>query len=452
VPPSDELTFKDGLGERFAVRDAEGRRINETLLIRAELSSVPSFEFALNERLWLVEKFDHPAFLIVRNIVRVPGPLPRTSLVHDYAGGVRLSETLARAQSSRRPISDGATVFLLLEILEAVAELHKQSGDLSHGALAPERIVLADGKVRIADYVLGSALEQLRFNAERYWRELRIAVPSSAGGLRLDRRVDVAQIAMIAIALFAGRPLNDSEHIGAIGELLKHLSIPQPIRNWLLRALHLDSRRVFVHAGEASEALRDAVTEAGLRPTPDGLQLQAKGQRSTASPKMSQPKAEPPAPPPPKPSTSPTIAMKPAVAPPKPRREVRPVPEAEPQMYSAADQKVPLVRVSLSPGFKKLLKVTIFVLLMTSAFTAAQFVPAPEWLFSTTGTLVVESTPQGVEVFVNGKSHGVTPLTLKVEGGRHEVELRGPGKPKVFNVFVSRGDRVAQYVEFPTNR
>ena len=63
---------------------------------------------------------------------------------------------------------------------------------------------------------------------------------------------------------------------------------------------------------------------------------------------------------------------------------------------------------------------------------------------------VIESNPQGVPVFVNGTQQGVTPLSLKVAGGRHEVELRGPGKPRIFNVFVSRGYRVAQYVEFPS--
>jgi hypothetical protein len=34
----------------------------------------------------------------------------------------------------------------------------------------------------------------------------------------------------------------------------------------------------------------------------------------------------------------------------------------------------------------------------------------------------------------------------------HEVELHGPGKPKIFKVHVTRGDRVARYVEFPGRR
>ena len=66
VAPSEDCVFRDGLGDRFLVRDAHGRPAHECLLIRPELFSVPTFEFALNERLWVLEKFDHPAFLTIR--------------------------------------------------------------------------------------------------------------------------------------------------------------------------------------------------------------------------------------------------------------------------------------------------------------------------------------------------------------------------------------------------
>src|SRR5687768_12022051 len=274
MAPSEDILFRDGLGDRLLIRDAHGRPAHECLLIRPELSSVPAFEFALNERLWLVEKFDHPGFLTVRNIVRATGQLTSISLVHDLTGGTRLSDVLARAESGGQPITAGATVFLLKEVLDALAELHRQSGDLAHGAIAAERIVLADGKVRIADYVLGPAIEQLHFTTERYWKELRVAVPSSAGGARLDRRVDVVQAALVAVAMFAGRPLRDAEHLGGLGDVLMSISVPQPIRSWLLRALHMDPRRVFVHAGEASKALTEAMKEGGLKPAPGDLELQ----------------------------------------------------------------------------------------------------------------------------------------------------------------------------------
>ena len=106
----------------------------------------------------------------------------------------------------------------------------------------------------------------------------------------------------------------------------------------------------------------------------------------------------------------------------------------------------------MSAGFRKFLVAAAMIAGMTAAFTAAQFIPAPDWMFSNNGTLVVESSPQGIKVSVNGKPQGVTPLTLKVESGIHEVELHGPGKPKIFKVHVTRGDRVAQYVEFTGRR
>jgi hypothetical protein len=42
-------------------------------------------------------------------------------------------------------------------------------------------------------------------------------------------------------------------------------------------------------------------------------------------------------------------------------------------------------------------------------------------------------------------------VTLKVNEGVHKVELRH-GTPRVFNVYVTKGDRVSQYIEFPPAR
>ncbi len=446
---SDEAIFRDGLGDRLLIRDHQGRPTHEALQIRPELTSIPSFEFALNERIWLVEKFDHPAFLTLRNIVRLPGRLPTISLVHDLVEGTRLSDVLARAESGGLPVSNAA-LFVLKEMLEGLAELHRQSGELSHGALAPERIVLAEGRVRIADYVLGSAIEQLRFTPERYWKELRVAAVSSAGGVRLDRPVDVAQAAMIAVAMFAGRPLRDTELLSGLGEVLTNISVPHVIRTWFLKALHLDTRRVFIHAGEAAKSLDEALAEAGIRPARKDLEAIGGGRASASVPRP--PVYVRPAAPPPAPVVSvarpaPPVTT-PAVPPAKPRRDAWQVHDVDPRHFAQQGHTMARQRAPISDGFRKLLWAAALVLLMTCAFTAAQFIRPPEWLFSNTGTLVIESNPQGVAVDVNGTAHGVTPLTLKVEAGVHEVELHGPGKPRIFKVHVTRGDRVAQYIEF----
>lgn len=456
--PAEELLFRDGLGDRYLIRDTHGHPLHESLVLRAELSSVPSFEFALNERLWLLEKFDHPAFLLVRNIMRLPGRLPRISLLADYVGGTRLSEVLSSSETSGKTLPTAAVLFIVKTILDALAALHRQTGEVAHGALAPERIVIADGKVRIADYALGSAIEQLRFSSERYWKDLRVAVPVSAGGARFDRRVDVAQVGMIAVALFAGRPLREFEHIGGLGDVLMGLcqeqdgvrsSLALPIRGWLQKALHMDSRRVFVSAAEAVQALDEAMAESGIRPAPaglDGLAARSARVRSIITVKTASPR---PTPAPINTARKPISGANVRAV----KRDAWHVHDTDPEVFTARGGTIAsTTRSRIGPGFKKLLWLALLGATIAGAFTAGQFVPAPDWLFSRTGLLVVESKPQGAQLLLDGEPQGVTPITLKVTSGRHEVELRGAGKPRAFNVWVASGDRVAQDVEFPPTR
>jgi hypothetical protein len=69
--------------------------------------------------------------------------------------------------------------------------------------------------------------------------------------------------------------------------------------------------------------------------------------------------------------------------------------------------------------------------------------PVPEL-----GTLIVQSSPAGVEVFVDGVSRGMTPARVSVTGGSHILELRGRGVPRVIPLQVPAGGQVSQYLEF----
>lgn len=64
------------------------------------------------------------------------------------------------------------------------------------------------------------------------------------------------------------------------------------------------------------------------------------------------------------------------------------------------------------------------------------------------GTLVVQSNPAGVQVFVDGVDRGMTPQRLSVAPGAHILELRGRGVPRVIPVNVVAGGEVSQYLEF----
>jgi PEGA domain len=442
VMPAEEPLFHDGLGERMLVRDGYGKPLHESFVIRAELSAVPAFEFELNQRLTQLEQFDHPAFLRIRRLESVPGHLPGLSLVSDWAGGSRLSDVLTAMEKSGTRAPVGAVLFVAREILVAVAALHQHSPGIAHGALAPERVVV-NGKIRITDYVLGSAIEQLRFPAERYWKELRVAVPASAGALRLDRRADIAQVGMIALALFAGRPLRASEHMGNLGEALSELSLPDPIKTWLLRMLHLDPRRAYVSAVEASQGLEEAIAEADIQPTP--LVLSALGIRTQpvghAVPVRTAPVRTP----------SPIAFDKPialrAAAQPDPWENAHDVSSARRVGGRGVSDTADEARSGwFGSRLRMILKIGLLGAALAGAFTAAQFVPAPA-MFSKTGTLAVESNPAGAVVLVDGQDTGVTPLTLKLKSGSHDVELRGSGKQRMFKVYISPGANVSQYVE-----
>jgi hypothetical protein len=64
------------------------------------------------------------------------------------------------------------------------------------------------------------------------------------------------------------------------------------------------------------------------------------------------------------------------------------------------------------------------------------------------GTLDVQSSPAGVQVFIDGEERGQTPARLSLKAGAHILELRGRGVPRVTPINVTAGGQVSQYIEF----
>jgi hypothetical protein len=67
---------------------------------------------------------------------------------------------------------------------------------------------------------------------------------------------------------------------------------------------------------------------------------------------------------------------------------------------------------------------------------------------ASSGTLVVQSNPAGVQVFVDGVDRGQTPARLTVTPGAHILELRGRGVPRVIPLNVTAGSEVSHHLEF----
>jgi hypothetical protein len=67
---------------------------------------------------------------------------------------------------------------------------------------------------------------------------------------------------------------------------------------------------------------------------------------------------------------------------------------------------------------------------------------------STPGTLVVESTPSGAQVEIDGMQRGTTPLTLDLPPGTHALALTRRGITRRFDVAVRPGEQTSQGLDW----
>ena len=265
---ADAPLFVDGLGERRVAADATTGELLQILRIRSELTAVPSLEFALRERTARLMNFRHAYYARVRRVDRAPGG--GLAIVSDHVEGTRLSDLLRGAHQRGLPMNTNAAVCLIRQLVHAVALLHENVRDASHGLVTPERLVITPhARLVVVEHVLGSAIEQLQFGRERLWQEFRLAIPSSAGAVRFDHRSDVNGIGVTALSLILGRPIAAEEFPHAIPQLLMQARERSPMgderplangfRNWLGRTLQLDVRRAFASAPEALAALEETL-------------------------------------------------------------------------------------------------------------------------------------------------------------------------------------------------
>src|SRR5919112_479828 len=194
--------FSDGLGDRAIAVDGATGDLLQILRLRPQLLAVPSFEFALRERAARLANFRHAYYARVRRIDRQGAML---SIVSDHVEGVRLSEILRVAHERRLQLDLSAALCLLRQLVPSVALLHENARDVAHGLIGPERLVVTPrARLVVVEHVLGSAVEQLQFNRERLWADLRVAMPPSVGACRFDHRADATAIGLVALALVLG--------------------------------------------------------------------------------------------------------------------------------------------------------------------------------------------------------------------------------------------------------
>ena len=444
VALSADVVFRDALGERHRLVDSTGGEA-ELLSLSAELTAVPAFEPALLKSISRLADFRHPSFAAVRSAERLNATT--LGVMSDSAHGVRLSRLLANTAGPGTAIDFGAALCLLRQLLGGIEALHAHDRDIAHGALGPERIVInARARVIITDHALGAGLEQLRYSHQHYWKSLRIAVPRSTGLTRFDHRVDLMQIGTIALALILGRALKDDEYSAKLVDLVNSARVPgsgsdlEPLRPalraWLLRSMQFDPHHSFTSASEAGVMLDNVMSDddrvAGMASL-ERVLMRHHGVAPVAPDVQAAP-AEIVARETPPPET---IAPAAAVSVPE-VVQTAPVPTPTPMRMPAA-ARWPRVAVAAA----------VVAAITAGALFAVRRRASASTLAPGTGTLVMQSSPSGARVDIDGTSAGVTPLTLTLPAGLHAVVLRCAGEPRRMQISVAAGSQITQYIELP---
>lgn len=81
--------------------------------------------------------------------------------------------------------------------------------------------------------------------------------------------------------------------------------------------------------------------------------------------------------------------------------------------------------------------------------TARTFLIPPELPPAETGTLLVNSSPAGASVTIDGRPRGRTPLVVAMLPGEHLVEVEGETGSRKVPVFVFADGHVGQFIQLP---
>jgi len=256
--------FSDWLGDRFLDFDIASAMSLERLQFKREFSDSPVFETALRDRVAELQHLQHPSLETVRSVVRVQGK--GLILESKHTAGRRLSEVFPQEPGS------ALAVDIIRQLVPMLALLHKTGAGVAHGAIGAERIVVTrDGRLVLAEHVLGAALAAQQFPTMR-WRALGMPTDTEVA---IDERGDLIQLGFLALSILLGRKLSAIDYPGSVERLVAESAMSASgrsaetawLRRWIERALQVGPNP-FSSAQEARETLTE-LSEAGtVQPVP----------------------------------------------------------------------------------------------------------------------------------------------------------------------------------------
>ena len=339
-----------------------------------------------------------------------------------------------------RPSDLNASLYLVRQLLSAISVLHEQT-HIAHGAITPDRLfVTSAARLVVVEHVLGAGLEQLNYSRERYWQELRVALPMRGGPPRFDERTDLTQIGVVALCLILGRSLRDTEYPSQIEEIVASAPVSSTLRDWLRRMLQLDVRNSFGSIVSAQASLDQSLSE-GEKESGTALPLEAFLTRYRASTAFDLASSRP--------SVVSEIPVRPIeakVLPADSRRllESLPVEKITSEWAQERDDtEEPMKPTQVGKRKSSRLNVRwiaagIALLVGTTGvvFATRHFAPAAP---APLGTISVTTEPPGAEVEIDGAKRGLTPINLSLATGAHTLVVRGNGESRTIPITVEAG-------------
>lgn len=263
--------FRDDIGDRVVVETVSGMR-SEGLLLVPELCADDGVLSYLAHAVAEGSDIRHPAVRNPRQLERLSSH-GRAVLVSDYTPGLRLAAWLASRQGV--PPSTGTILHIAKQILDGLTALASHAPAMHHGALGLARIILAaDGRILLAEAGVGLLLgRRSDLDADRKWRQYRVASPVAPPRGHLAEATDVCQLGVVVLELLLGRPIAPNEYPGNLALLLgaaqetdflgNRAPLGGALFEWLSVLLGLDDVRGGATIALATEMLDELLTDEG---------------------------------------------------------------------------------------------------------------------------------------------------------------------------------------------